>query len=421
MFSSALPLLSVTVFSGVLAPHSWLSGLAWMDAGDVNLFSVLVLLLLILNLGVLIAIFVRLGSPVRPEMPTVLPAAPPPQPQPQLLPAPVDDAAVQVRFDEHRKQMVQVIELLDMINDNSNVNTDYLLEAFRGGASAAAPTRSQPASPAAATVAKKPSSPAETVKPAPEKAKPAPEQNKPEPAPVVAATPQPAAKAEAPQAPLDKAFYLLENRDENYEERLSEAVSLFEGELNTVQVGRAQTGLSEAYFWLGDVSTQKSAQKKYHGEGVKHGEKSIKLEPDSIEAHFWYAANIGAFGVANGIMSSLGSIGPLQKHGNLTLEMDRTFFYAAPLRLMGRFYHQVPGFMVSGDPKKMADTMLHEAVEVGGDFFLNHLFLAEFLADNRRKKEARQLLEGVVSQDPKIYPNYQKNVLQDCRKLLRRL
>ncbi|CAM2009499.1 SPOR domain-containing protein [Acanthopleuribacter pedis] len=407
MFLSGALLSRAAVFFGAFDPHRWLMGLAQLDGADGGLFPWLVLVLLLLNLVALIAIWWRLGNVPRAEPVQPTPAAPP-------APALVDDTVAQTRFEAHDKQMKQVIELLDMINDNGNINTDYVLEALQGGAvkTGASGTRPAPATP-------KPAAP----KPVVENTVAAPD---PSPTAAVTAsepTPEPAKPAaEAiPDAPLDRAFYLLEHRDEDYQGRLQEAVTLFKGELNSVHVGRAQAALSEAYFWLGDVSRSKSDEKKWHGQGTEHGEKAIKLEPDAIEANFWYAANIGAWGVANGIMSSLGSIGPLQKHGNLSLDMDRTYFHAAPLRLMGRFYHQVPGFMVSGNPKKLADSLLREAVEVGPDFYLNHLFLAEYLIDNRGKKEARQLLEGILDRPPTIYPNYQKNVLDDCRKLMRRL
>ncbi len=401
MFSSAAFLSGSALFPVSAMSRAWFVNVAQVEGLDGPILPILVLIGLLLNFCVLLAIWLRLG-----ERTQVAETQAPPAPQ-------VDADAQRAQAAAHSKQLDQVIELLDMINDNGNLNTDFLLEALQGGRSAASTTpRETPGRASSAKAA------------APKAAAPKPVAPKPA-AQATAATTEPEAvpevEAPMPDEPLEQAFFLLETRDQDYSGRLDEAIRLFRGELNTVNAGRAQTGLSEAFFWLGDVATEKRDEKKYHGEGVTHGEKSVRLSPDAIEAHFWYAANMGAHGVANGIMSSLGYLDPLQKHGNISLEMDRDFFFAAPLRLMGRFYHQVPGFLVRGNPTKQADDMLREAVERGGEFFLNHLYLAEFLRDNRGKKEARQLLEGILDQQPTVYPNYQKNVLAECRKLMRRL
>lgn len=404
MFSSAAFLSGSALFSMGAEAGLLFVNLAQMQGLDGPIWPILMLIGLLLNLCVLLAIWLRLGE--RAPAP-VEPSTPPP--------ARDEDEARRLAAAQS-KQLDQVIELLDMINDNANLNTDYVLEALQGGGPmASSPARETAGRASSAKVAAKPAASATPTTPAASAPQPSVQ------ATAVEADAAPADAAVMPDEPLEQAFFLLETRDQDYRGRLDEAIRLFRGELNTVNAGRAQTGLSEAFFWLGDVATEKRDEKKYHGEGVTHGEKSVRLAPDAIEAHFWYAANMGAHGVANGIMSSLNYLNPLQKHGNISLEMDRDFFFAAPLRLMGRFYHQVPGFLVSGNPTKQADEMLHEAVERGGAFFLNHLYLAEFLRDNRGKKEARQLLEGILDQQPTVYPNYNQNVLAECRKLMRRL
>lgn len=402
MFSLAAFLSGSALFPMSATARAWFVNVAQVEGLDGPILPLLVFIGLLLNFCVLVAIWLRLGEGVQAPAETQAPST-----------SRADEDAQRAQIAAQSKQLDQVIELLDMINDNANLNTDYLIEALQGGRSSASATMRE----TAGRVSSAKTVPAKAAAPKPEVA-----------APTVQATAaseptEVTSKAEVPMPdePLEQAFFLLETRDQDYRGRLDEAIHLFRGELNTVNAGRAQTGLSEAFFWLGDVATEKRDEKKYHGEGVTHGEKSVRLAPDAIETHFWYAANMGAHGVANGIMSSLSYLDPLQKHGNISLEMDRDFFFAAPLRLMGRFYHQVPGFLVRGNPNKQADDMLREAVERGGDFFLNHLYLAEFLRDNRGKKEARQLLEGILDQQPTVYPNYQKNVLAECRKLMRKL
>ena len=100
--------------------------------------------------------------------------------------------------------------------------------------------------------------------------------------------------------------------------------------------------------------------------------------------------------------------------------MDKKFFYGAPLRLMGRFYHQCPGWPIgSGDTNK-ALKLLTEAVKLGPEFMLNHLYLADILYLKRKKDQAAELIEQIVDTMPEDtpYPKYHL-IVQDLAKQLK--
>ncbi|MCB1324958.1 MAG: tetratricopeptide repeat protein [Spirochaetales bacterium] len=155
--------------------------------------------------------------------------------------------------------------------------------------------------------------------------------------------------------------------------------------------------LAQVMFWLGEYSEAKEDRDKYFGEGVEHGKKAVELAPEAVAAHVWYASNMGSHGLVRGIMSSLFYLGPIEKHAKKAVELDETYFEAAPLRLLGRFYHQAPGWPVgSGDAKK-ALGLLEKAVQVGPQFAYNHIYLAELYLSRGKKDDAKKLIEQALA------------------------
>ena len=153
--------------------------------------------------------------------------------------------------------------------------------------------------------------------------------------------------------------------------------------------------LSEIYFWFGEVAEAENKLFCFE-EGVKFGEKGVEADKDSLEACFWLAVNYGSFGQEKGIMKSLAMITPIKSLATRAIEIDESYFYGGPWRVLGRLYNKAPGFPFSiGNGKKAAEC-LEKAVELGPRFFLNHLFLAEVYISNREKAKAKAHLEWIL-------------------------
>jgi tetratricopeptide (TPR) repeat protein len=219
-----------------------------------------------------------------------------------------------------------------------------------------------------------------------------------------------------------EATRLLRHMEEDHPYHLLEARRLFTKELNGPMAAAAHISLAETLFWLGDISEDRNEKENFHGEGVQIGKKAVSLAGQDVAAHLWYAANMGSHGVARGIMSSLFYLGDIEKHGKRAMELDRAFFHGAPLRLMGRFYHQCPGWPIGkGDLGKAID-LLEQAVDAGPDFLLNHLYLAEVYMAKRKKRQARELLEKVLAVNTfALMPQYQRNVQNQAKELMTKL
>ena len=220
---------------------------------------------------------------------------------------------------------------------------------------------------------------------------------------------------------LEEAEKLLKERELDFPGNLLKAQEAFTSLTEGEHSGLAYTRLAETMFWLGDYSESTKDKEKYHKQGVDYGKKAVELEPESVAANLWYSANMGSHGMARGIMSSLFYIKDIEKYGKKAIDLDEKYFYGAPLRLLGRFYHQCPGWPVgSGDVGK-AIKLLEKAVKVGPKFYLNHLYLADAYLAKRKKDKARDLLKEIVSaSELGDFPKMQQNVQSEAKKLQRK-
>jgi tetratricopeptide (TPR) repeat protein len=198
---------------------------------------------------------------------------------------------------------------------------------------------------------------------------------------------------------FQKVRKLIDEREldeENLDTVYGELVELVEED---PECGWAYGLLSEIYFWFGETAEPEDKLFCYE-EGVKYGEKGVAADEDSLEAIFWLAVNYGSFGQEKGIMKSLSLISPIKSLAERAIEMDESYFYGGPWRVLGRLYHKAPGFPFSiGDSKKAAEC-LEKALEIGPNFYLNHLFLAELYISNREKSKAKERLEWILEAKP---------------------
>ncbi len=179
--------------------------------------------------------------------------------------------------------------------------------------------------------------------------------------------------------------------------------------------------LSEIYYWTGEDA--ESDEKMFNFEkGVEYGEKGIAVNAGSLEANFWLAVNYGSFGTEKGIMKSLQLIAPIKTCVERVMEVDESYFYGGPWRVLGRLYHKAPGFPFSiGDTKKAVEC-LEKALEFGPKFYLNHLFLAEVYLTTRDKQKAQEHLEWII--EAPLSKNHEREdeiSKEDAKALLRKL
>ncbi|NNE99421.1 MAG: hypothetical protein HKN25_10420 [Pyrinomonadaceae bacterium] len=179
--------------------------------------------------------------------------------------------------------------------------------------------------------------------------------------------------------------------------------------------------LSEIYYWSGEYA---DAEDKlfYYDKGVEYGEQGVEAEDDSLEACFWLAVNWGSYGHEKGIMKSLSLISPIKEMAEKCIELDESYFYGGPWRVLGRLFNKAPGFPISIGDNKKSHECFEKALEFGPTFYLNHLFIAELYVSDRKKDKAREHLEWII--DAPLNKNHERedgNYKVDAEALLERL
>ena len=180
--------------------------------------------------------------------------------------------------------------------------------------------------------------------------------------------------------------------------------------------------LAEINYWLGEDATDAEDKLAFFEEGVECGEAAVGIDENSLEGNFWLAVNRGSFGQEKGIMQSLAMVQPIKRAAEKAAEIDGSYFYGGPWRVLGRLYHKAPGFPISVGSTKKAIECLEKAVERGPKFFLNRLFLAEACISNRDKTKAREQLEWILNAPPnKNHEREDKDYKRQARELMQNL
>ncbi len=110
--------------------------------------------------------------------------------------------------------------------------------------------------------------------------------------------------------------------------------------------------------------------------GVSAGKIAMEAMPRKVEGYYWYAIDLGSYGLANGILSSASNA----KDGMAALatveKIDSSYQWNGSSRILGRYYEELPGIF-GGDTKK-AYSYLSKAVRKSSNFRNNWVFLGQY-------------------------------------------
>jgi tetratricopeptide (TPR) repeat protein len=156
--------------------------------------------------------------------------------------------------------------------------------------------------------------------------------------------------------------------------------------------------MSRLEYWIGDHNADKAAKKQIFQEGIDHAKKAIELRPDKVEGHFWLGVCYGVYGEAKGVLKSLFLVKPIKEEMRRVLDIDPAYDRGGADRVLGRVYHEVPGFF-GGSEKKSLEHLL-KAVEYGPRVGLNLIYLADTYVSLDEIEKAREVLERVLTMEP---------------------
>jgi len=162
--------------------------------------------------------------------------------------------------------------------------------------------------------------------------------------------------------------------------------------------------MARVEYWIGDHTGNKGDKKRIFEQGIYHAKKAVQLAEDKPEGHYWLGINYGVYGEAKGILKSLSLVKPTKEEMNKVLAIDPSFDEGGADRVLGRVYHELPGF--AGGSKKKSLEHLLKSREMGPRVGLTRIYLADTYLSMDEIEKARQELEFVLAMepDPKLIP-----------------
>ena len=124
--------------------------------------------------------------------------------------------------------------------------------------------------------------------------------------------------------------------------------------------------------------------------GYQEALKARELEPKKVEGHFWYASNLGSYGLAKGVLSALNNAREGRDALLEAARIDPSYMWGGPYRILGRYYQEVPSFISFGD-KKIAEEYFQKAINIAPKFRLNTMYLGILKRDLGEENIAREL------------------------------
>ena len=158
--------------------------------------------------------------------------------------------------------------------------------------------------------------------------------------------------------------------------------------------------IARSYFYLGDrlpeTDELKDRHKKMGEEGMSYAKRALKVNPEGIEGHYYYALSLAQYSIGISIVKALlKGLGPdYESHLEKALSINREYDYGGPLRAMGRYWYRLS--WPKRDIKKSID-YLEQAIEVAPLSLRGYVYLAESYLKNKEKERAKALLQKALT------------------------
>jgi hypothetical protein len=274
-------------------------------------------------------------------------------------------------------------------------------------------------------------------------------------------------------APLDDAQAAAANAETSFAARdfdaagiqhAKDAAAAYEQLANSSSLDeqtRAQYAVksAEAYYFVGSANTSDDAKLAFHAKGMAVADQALKFfkitdttkltDADAArflglaadqkallaEALYQKGTNLGQWGSANGITSSIGKWPELRGDMEFIVKLKQKDIHDfGPLRVLGWAYFKLPGIL-GGDNSKsekllstaVNSTLAKDASGAALNFSVNaanNTFYAQLLQDIDKTPQAKVVLKGFISADPAtLKPGSEaetKHGQQEARDLLKK-
>ena len=160
----------------------------------------------------------------------------------------------------------------------------------------------------------------------------------------------------------------------------------------------ASVRLTWLLVYLGSLLEDKDQQAKYYEQATKVAEQGAEHHPNTPASRYWLGVAYGLTADCSGPFAGMCLVPPIKEEMEALLKQAPDYEYGGAYRILGRLYTKLPG-LLGGDLDK-AEEYLRKAVELGPKFWLNHLYLANVLAEKGRCEDAMKLVEMAAKGEP---------------------
>ncbi len=171
--------------------------------------------------------------------------------------------------------------------------------------------------------------------------------------------------------------------------------------------------LSSLYWHYADRLPKKKKQDRqkrleWFEKGMDAGKKAMELNPKNVEALFYYTTNLASSGEMKGILNSLWMFPTLWDNMEKVDKMDPDFEQGSVDRFWSEVLVRVPNFVAKmfGFSKQDGIADLEEDIKKWPNHFSSYTYLARLLWNVKRKDEALDKLEYILTHDPNADPEW---------------
>lgn len=220
--------------------------------------------------------------------------------------------------------------------------------------------------------------------------------------------PEPESIAEADASKkLQEAWTLLSDyykKPGNIDESIKIAEGVLQADPGNVD---ALLFLSRAWLTYGyiEAGTKDELIRAFEN-GMKEGEKAVKIAPDNPDAHFFYVANLASLGDTKGLFNSLFMLPEVRRELDTILKLDPN--HPEGLAMNGALYFYLPGLL--GGDLHISEIYLKRSLGVDPHLSSARLYLAANYIKQKRFDEAMEQLRLLVEdKKPSFYPDWHEN------------
>ncbi|MEO0091244.1 MAG: hypothetical protein ABIK61_00835 [candidate division WOR-3 bacterium] len=151
--------------------------------------------------------------------------------------------------------------------------------------------------------------------------------------------------------------------------------------------------LSQIYFTIGDHVSNKSEKIKYFDLGLSYAKKALAIDSNSVWAHFWYLANLGALTQLKGVFSALAEVSEVKNEIETVLRFDSNNVWA--LNAQANFYYELP--KVLGGNVDRSVEILNRALAIDSNYSTLYVSIAKAYIKKRNFSQAKFYLNKLLS------------------------